>query len=144
MIVWTRWGIAVFLLFGLGVGTGFILDSIVNPGSANEPLTGIMVGIVIAAAGGYKYLFNRYVLSRHLDKPRVATASMKLDEPVRHENGIVQTHRIIQLTDPSTGQPVVVKPRSTFFFLPVGAFVVVLPIIGLIAIIANTIELTTR
>ncbi|MEP6482149.1 MAG: hypothetical protein ABJA94_09105 [Rhodoglobus sp.] len=132
MIIWSRWGILVILFFGLGVLLGFILMLVVGAPSSAGSLPGVFIGIGLMLSTVALYFFNKYVVDRHLDAPRAAVVYEKLAEPVRLDNGAVQTHRAIPLRHPETGQQLTTKPTSTLFFIPVRYWVFVLPAIGFI------------
>ena len=107
MIIWSRWGIVVLLFFGLGVGLGFLLMNLVGIHENGGPVAGIFVGLGFVLSGVALYFFNRFVVGHYIDKPQAAVLYEKLAEPVRAENGSVQTHRAIPVLHPETGQQIV-------------------------------------
>ena len=141
MIIWSRWGIVVLLFFGLGVGLGFIIMAILGIHERSGPVNGIFVGLGFLLSGVGLYFFNKHVVDKHLDKPRLAVIYEKLAEPVRAENGAVTTHRVVPVVHPETGQQIVTKPTSSFFFVPVRYWVYVLPAIGLLVLLINLVVL---
>ena len=145
MIIWSRWGIVVLLFFGLGVGLGFLLMALLGIRESGGAVPGIFVGLGFILSGAGLYFFNKHVVDKHLDKPRAAVIYEKLAEPVRAENGTVQTHRVVPILHPETGQQLVTKPTSSFFFVPIKYWVYVLPSIGLFVLIINVVvALTAR
>lgn len=141
MIIWSRWGILVFVCLGLGVGTGALLHLLVSPGVTEGAGFGVFMGVGLMFAGVYTWLLDRYVVSRHLDKPRQQFFLEPLPQPVVHPNGMKQTHRQIPVLHPETGQPVLVRPRSSLFFVPVGIWAYVLGSIGILVTIGCAIAL---
>jgi hypothetical protein len=112
ILIWSRWGIIVAVLAALGIATGILLQSAFQgAGIVQYPdrSTALFVGLGLAIGGGYTWLFERYVLTRHLDKPRLYSQTIQLDQPQTLADGTVQTH--VQRTVQS-------RPRSTFFFVP--------------------------
>lgn len=144
MIIWSRWGILAFLFVGVGVGIGFLLASAFGAASQSGPVTGVFVGIglVIAAVG--LFFFDRHVVQRYLDKPRALTVTRPLAQPYTHPDGRVQTHEVVPAVDGSTGQPIVVRPQSTLFFIPVRFWPFVLAGLGLVVLGVNVAALAAR
>lgn len=130
MIIWSRWGIVVLLFFGLGVGLGFLVMALFGIHESSGAVPGVFVGIgfILSAIG--LYFFNREVIAKHLDKPRQAV--------------VYQDGRALPVLHPETGQPLVTQPTSSFFFVPVKYWVYVLPTIGLLVLVINTVVLLTR
>jgi len=143
VIIWSRWGIVVLLFFGLGVGLGFIVMNLVGIHENGGPVAGVFVGIGFILSAVALFFFNREVVQKHLDKPRLAVVYEKLAEPTKSENGVVQTHRAIPVLHPETGQQLVTQPTSSFFFIPVKYWVFVLPAIGLVVLVINLIGVAT-
>jgi len=85
MIIWSRWGILVFVFVGLSVGFGFILKAIIAPDvDTNGPTTNILIGTAFILIGGAGlWAFSKYVLPK-MDKPTPAFIYEKLPEPVVH------------------------------------------------------------
>jgi hypothetical protein len=137
ILIWSRWGIIVAVLAALGVGAGILLQAGMQAAGIVQDAgqsSALFVGIGFIIGGGFIWLFERYVLTRHLDKPRLYTQTVPLDQPQTLADGTVQTH--IQRT-------VRVTPRSTFFFVPFkywwivsAALGGVVAIIGIIVLIA--------
>jgi hypothetical protein len=136
VIIWSRWGILVFLCVGLGVGTGALLNAIVFPGRSAGPAFGMFMGLGLIAAGVYTYLLDRFVVRPHLDKPQQQFVLEPLPQRVGN-----QTHRQVPLLHPQTGQPIFVQPRSSLFFVPVRYWPVVLAAVGILVTIVNAIAL---
>jgi hypothetical protein len=112
ILIWSRWGIIVAVLAALGVGTGYLIELGFHAAGIVQDLgqaSALFVGLGFVIGGGYIWLFERYVLTRHLDKPRLYSQTVHLDQPQTLADGTIQTH--IQRT-------VQVSPRSTFFFVP--------------------------
>ena len=130
MIIWSRWGILVLVMLGLGVGTGALLNLALNPGVTSGPGYGLFVGVGLVMAGIYTYVLNHFVIARHLDKPRQHFVLQPLPQPYVHPNGVKQTHQQVAVLHPETGQPLFVRPRSSFFFVPVAVWPYVFAAIG--------------
>ena len=141
MIIWSRWGIFVLLFLGLGIGLGFAIGGILGLIESSGPRNGVFVGIGFMLSAVGLYFFNKYVIDKHLDKPRAAVIYQKLAEPVRNENGTVQTHRAIAVTHPETGQQLVTKPTSSFFFVPVRFWPFVIGALGILVFLINLVVL---
>ncbi|HEY1531075.1 MAG TPA: hypothetical protein VGF80_09685 [Galbitalea sp.] len=139
MIIWSWWGIFVLLFVGAGVGIGFAIGAafgaLRDTGSQNGVFVGI--GFVVSSVG--LWFFNKYVVDRHLDKPRQSVVYQPLAEPVKHPNGSTQTHVAVPVLHPTTGEPLWTKPRSTFFFVPVRYWPFVLGALGVIVFLINLI-----
>lgn len=118
MIIWSRWGFIAFLFIGIGVGLGFGIRAIAGVTDSSDTVDWIFVGIGWAISGIALFFFDRYVVQRFLDKPRPMTVTRQLPQPYTHPDGRIQTHEQVQAVDPTTGQPIVVQPRSTLFFIP--------------------------
>jgi hypothetical protein len=111
ILIWSRWGIIVAVLAGLGIGTGALIQTAMAAGTTQDPSKSevVFIGLGLVIGGGYIWLFERFVLTRHLDKPRLYNRSIPLDQPQTLADGTIQTH--IQKTFEY-------RPRSTFFFVP--------------------------
>ena len=144
MIIWSRWGIVVLLFVGLGVLLGFALATIFGLVEASGPQNGVFIGVGLVLSAALLFVFVRLVVGIHIDKPKPAAIYEKLAEPIRHENGSVQTHRVIPVLHPETGQQVVTNPVSTFFFVPLRFWPFLLAGIGLIVLVVNLVVLVTR
>ena len=112
ILIWSRWGILVALLAGLGEATAALFDFgfRATAGIHTPERYGVIVlGLGLLIGAGYIWLFDRFVLTRHLDKPRLYQQQFQLQEPQTLADGTVQTHieRTVELS-----------PRSTFFFVP--------------------------
>jgi hypothetical protein len=144
MIIWSRWGILAFLFIGIGVGLGFLLAASLGMVEDSGPVNGVFVGIgfVLSAVG--LYFFNIHVMDKHLDKPRALTVTRQLAQPYTHPDGRVQTHEVVPAVDGQTGQPIVVKPRSTLFFIPMRFWSFIIAGLGVVLIIVNAVVLASR
>jgi hypothetical protein len=144
MIIWSRWGIVVLPIAVVGVGLSWALGAgvgAIHPnGTANAVFTsmGFVFGAVLLA------VFNRFVVGVHIDKPRQAMLHEDLPEPVPDEYGRLRTHRVTPAVHPETGQPVMMSPTSSLFFVPLrfwpwilGGFGVVTTVISLAAVLAR-------
>jgi hypothetical protein len=138
VIIWSRWGILVLAMLGLGAGTGSLL-SLATGGSTEGPASGLFIGVGLVLAGVYTYLLNHFVIARYLDKPQQQFLLQRLPQPVVHPNGVRQTHERIAVLHPQTGQPVFVRPRSSLFFIPVHVWPYVFATIGIVLTIGFAI-----
>ena len=135
MLFWSRWGIAAIPLVLLGLATGLGIYSVVQETgfvSSSRQWEHIFNGIGWIIGGGYVWLFDRYVLTRHLDKPRLVDMTVSLDQPQRLADGTVQTH--IQTRTQVT-------PRSTLFFIPFKYLWIVFAALGGVIMVANIVGL---
>ena len=137
MIIWSRWGIVVLLFVGLGVGLGFLLANLTGMVQPSGPVNGIFVGIGLSLAAVGLWVFVKFVVGTHIDKPKPAVMYEKLAEPVKDANGAVRTHRVIPIQHPETGQQVYTNPVSTFFFVPLKFWPFILGGIGLLVFAIN-------
>jgi hypothetical protein len=144
MIIWSRWGILAFLFVGLGVALGFLLATITGLVEDSGPVNGVFVGIGMLLAAVALFFFNRYVMDRHLDKPRPLTVTRQLALPYTHPDGRVQTHEVVAAVDGQTGEPIVVQPRSTLFFIPLRFWPFLIAGLGAVLIIVNSVVLAAR
>lgn len=143
MIIWQRWGILAFLFIGVGVGLGFLIAAVFGQADESGPIVPVFVGIgfVLSAVG--LYFFNIHVMDKHLDKPRTLTVTRQLAQPYTHPDGRVQTHEVVPAVDGQSGQPIVVKPRSTLFFIPMRFWPFLIAGLGVVLIIVNAVVLAT-
>jgi hypothetical protein len=135
VFLWSRWGIAAVPLVLLGLVTGHVIYSLLQETgfvSHSRYWEHIFDGIGWIIGGGYLWLFDRYVLTRRLDKPRLVDMTVSLDQPQRLADGTVQTH--IQTRTQVT-------PRSTFFFIPFKYLWIVSAALGGAIIAANVVGL---
>ena len=145
MIIWSRWGIVVLLFLGLGIGLGWALGWSIWLLQPSEPVNGILfmgIGDILSAA--LLWLFVKYVVGTYIDKPRAAVMFEKLAEPIRNENNAIQTHRVIPILHPETGQQLMTQPTSSFFFIPIRYWVYVLPALVVVVLLINVVALATR
>jgi hypothetical protein len=144
MIIWSRWGILALPFVGLGIGLGFLLKAVLLPGTPSSgPGTsssnGVFVGIGLVLGAAALWAAVHFLVGKVIDKPRAAMIYEKLPEPVRTENGAVQTHRAIPVVHPETGQQIVTQPTSSLFFIPVKYLPYVLAAIGVVVFIISLI-----
>ncbi len=135
ILIWSRWGIIVAVLAFLGVGTGYLIEVGFHAAGIAQDLgqaSAIFVGLGFVIGGGYIWLFERYVLTRHLDKPKAYSQTVQLDQPQTLADGTVQTH--IQRT-------VQVQPRSTFFFVPFKYWWIISAAIGGVVFVVGIVAL---
>src|SRR5689334_21582935 len=114
MIIWSRWGIVVLLFVGLGVLLGFTLASVLGRAEKSGPSNGVWVGFGFVLSSVLLWVFVKFVVGTHIDRPRPAVMYEQLPQPVKLENGTTQTHRVIPIVHPETGQQVYTNPVSTF------------------------------
>ena len=143
MIIWSRWGIVVLLFFGLGVGLGFLVMTLFGIHERSGAVPGIFIGIGFMLSAVALWFFSKKVVGTYIDKPQPAVLYEKLAEPIKHENNTVQTHRVIPVLHPETGQQIMTRPTSSFFFVPIALWVYLLPVIGLIVLVINLVVLLT-
>jgi len=130
ILIWQRWGILVVLFFPLGIGIGFLLKTIFGVQANSGPSVGIFIGLGFVISAAIMYFVVKATVGKVIDKPTPAVVWQPLAEPVKNENGSIQTHRAIPVTDPDTGQQLWTQPRSTLFFVPVKYWPYVLGAIG--------------
>ncbi|MFT4028654.1 MAG: hypothetical protein QM675_02160 [Protaetiibacter sp.] len=143
MIIWSRWGFLAFLFIGVGVGLGYLIKSIAGVQTNSGPTAGVFVGVGFLLSAVGLYFFDRYVVRRYLDKPRPLTVTRQLAEPYTHPDGRVQTHEVVPAVDGKSGEPIVVAPRSTLFFIPMAAWPFIIGLIGLVVLVINIVGLAT-
>jgi hypothetical protein len=136
VIIWSRWGFLVLVPLGLGAATGALLAWTFLPGVRDGGAYGIFMGIGIMLGGLYTYLFDRYVIERYLDRPRHQLVLERVQLP-----GGVQTHRQVPLVDPQTGEPLLVRPRSSLFFIPTRIWPTIYVVIGALAVFLSVVTL---
>ena len=139
MIIWSRWGIVVLLFVGAGVGLGFLVMNLVGIRAASGAVPGIFVGIGFLLSSIGLWAFSKFVVGTYIDKRQPAVMWEQLAEPVVAGNGAKQTHRVIPILHPETGQQVYTNPVSTFFFIPIRFWVFVLPAIGAVILVINLV-----
>jgi len=139
MIIWSRWGILVFVSIGVSVGLGFGLKALFDPGSPTDgALTNLFIGLGFIIGAGALWSFCTLALPK-LDAPKPLVLTERLAEPVRTEGGATRTHRVVPMLHPETGEQVFSRPRSTFFFVPMRFWWILLAAIGLINIVIGVI-----
>ena len=89
------------------------------------------------------FFFDRLVVARHLDRPRGMTVTRQLAVPYQHPDGRVQTHEVVPIVDPASGQQLTVRPRSTLFFIPIGIWPFIIAAIGLLALVLGIVGTAT-
>lgn len=141
MIIWTRWGILVLLFAGLGVLLGFLLRSILLPaGPLPTGVEGIFIGIGLILAAPLLAVFDRLVMRRYLDKPRPMYVTQRFAQPVTAPDGSVHTERTVPAVHPDTGEPILITPSSSLFFIPVRFWPFVLGGIGILVLVINIVD----
>jgi hypothetical protein len=143
MIIWTRWGILAFLFVGVGVGLGFLLATLTGLVRPAGSINGVFVGIGLMLAAVGLYFFNIHVVDKHLDKPRALTVTRPLAQPYTHPDGRVQTHEVVPAVDGQSGQPIVVKPGSSLFFIPMRFWSFIIAGIGLVVFVINIVAVAS-
>ncbi len=109
MIIWSRWGILTVLFAMLGVGIGFALAPILNPGAGpsykgDEIVLPFGFGMVIAAL--VMWFAVRFLVGTVIDRPQPVVIQRQLAEPPVDANGRTQTVEWAHAVDPETGQVV--------------------------------------
>lgn len=141
MIIWSRWGIVVFVMFGVGVGMGFGLGAVFAPGQDSGPGLGVCMGFGFLLATGGLWLLDHHVLRRHLDRPQPVFVTQPLPQPWVDAQGRTTTHQRVPVVNQVTGEQVLTHPRSTFFFIPVPFWVRLIGLAGTALVLVNTIRL---
>ena len=144
MIIWSRWGILVLLAAMPGVLIGGLVGTAMNDGVGNGPGFSVFFGVGLVLSGVLVYSLDRFVIARHLDKPRQQIVLQPLAQPFTHPNGVRQTHQQVALVDPQTGQPAWVRPRSTLFFIPTRIWPYILASIGVLVTLVSALQLLLR
>lgn len=134
LIFWSRWGILIIPATALGVAVGALLAQIVMPGVREGHAYGMFMGLGLILGGLSTYLVDRLLIGPHLDKPRQQFVLEPLPQPVGS-----QTHRQVPLLNAETGQPVWVKPRSTFFFVPLRIWSAVIITVGSLLLLLSLV-----
>lgn len=137
MIIWTRWGIIVFVIFGLSVGAGFLIKAIAAPGlDDSAPQTGVFVGIGFLLGAVGCWAFDRFALAK-LDAPKPAVIWQQLAQPYVNEHGLTVKQEAVPVRHPQTGEQVYYRPRSSLFFIPVRFWPYPIAAIGIVAIVVG-------
>lgn len=140
MIIWTRWGILVFVIFGLSVGAGFLLKAIAAPGLANSaPQTNVFIGIGFLLGAVGCWAFDRFALAK-LDAPKPAVIWQQLAQPYVNEHGLTVKQEAVPILHPQTGEQVYVRPRSTLFFIPVRFWPYPIAALGIVNIVIGFVN----
>jgi hypothetical protein len=140
VIIWSRWGILLLPVVGLGIATGFVLGAIAGGVTGGEVPENLFLGVGLVLAGLYVWLFDHLALP-HLDRPRQQVVLQPLAQPYTHPNGVRQTHQQVPLVNPQTGQPVWVRPRSSLFFVPVRYWPFIVAGIGIVVTVSSAVRL---
>ena len=138
MIIWSRWGILLLPVVGLGISVGFLLGALVSAATGAD-LPQLFLGLGLVVGGVLVWLFDHFALP-HLDRPRQQFVLQPLPQPVTQPNGVRQTHQQVPLVHPQTGQPVWVRPRSSLFFVPVRYWSFIVAGIGVVVVISATVR----
>jgi hypothetical protein len=136
VIIWRRWGLLVIVLALLGLGSGFLLHTVVASTGLIEPsshrVENLFAGFGWLLGAAYIWLFDRFVNERHLDKPRLYHQTVPLHPPQPLPNGQWQY---------STVHPVLLPPRpSALFFVPFKYWSIVFGVLGVVVIAVNAIR----
>ena len=131
-------------MLGAGIATGVKLHLAVCPAGDGGPHAGVFVGVGIVFAGAYTWLLDRYVVTRHLDRPRPQMVLVALPRAVALPNGARQTHRQVHLRHPATGEPLLVRPRSSLLCLPVPAWPYLFASTGIVVMLGCALALLLR
>ncbi|GAB2589114.1 hypothetical protein [Microlunatus antarcticus] len=140
MLIWSRWGILLLPVVGLGISIGVIVGAITDAVTGASVGGSLFLGVGLVLGGVFVWLFDRYALP-HLDRPRQQLVLQPLAQPYVHPNGVRQTHQQVPLVDQRTGQPVWVRPTSSLFFVPVRYWPYVVAGIGLVVTISSAVRL---
>ena len=140
MIIWSRWGILLLPIVGLGIGVGAAVGAVIDAVTGADLAPNLFIGVGLVLSGLLVWLFDRFALP-HLDAPRPQVVLQRLPQPVVQPNGVRQTHVQVPVVNPATGQQVWVRPRSSLFFVPVGIWPFVVAGIGLVLTIASAVRL---
>lgn len=130
IIIWQRWGILVVLFALVGVLLGVLLGLL--SGNSKGPGIWVLIGAGVAAAGVGLHFFTRRVVDVHLDKPRPLVVTQDLEQAYIDEYGRSRTQRTEAVVDPETGEPVLAKPTSSLFFVPMKYWSYVLAVLGVV------------
>jgi hypothetical protein len=138
IIIWQRWGIIplVFVIagfaLGLGVSAGLGLRAVPH-------LTDLSIGLGVVLAAVATLLFDRLLVRPRLDRP----VQGFVDEYVPPQaEGLAATIRRVPAFDPETGEPILVVPRSSLFFIPLRFLPAVIGGLGVILVMVNVFRLS--
>lgn len=129
MIIFSRWGLLVPLAMGVGVLCAFGLNRLIAPDVTTGPGFGVFIGVGWLVAAALTWVLVRFVVRPHLDKPRPLHVLHQLPQPIITKRGR-KTHRQVPAVDPETGQQIYTRPRSTFFFIPLSVWPIILGVFG--------------
>lgn len=132
MIIWSRWGIVVFLFIGLGVLLGFATATMFGLADADGAQFGVFIGVGFMLSAALLWLFVRFVVGVYIDKVQPVVIHERLAEPVVREDGATVHHRVVNVVHPQTGEQIYTNPVSTFFFVPIRFWPYVLGAGGLV------------
>ena len=139
MIIWTRWGIFVFLFFGLSVGLGFLLQAVLAPSvDSNSSAMNAFIGTGFIIGAAALWAFAKYALP-HMDKAKPAFIYQPLAEATVGLNGERVTHRAVPVVNQETGEQIWTRPSSTFFFVPVRFWPYVIGAIGVLNVVIGIV-----
>jgi len=140
MIIWSRWGILVFVFFGLSVGLGFSLKALGAPtAETNAPVTNTFLGAGFLLGAAALWAFTKYVMPK-LDKAKPSFVYQPLAEPMINERGVKVTHRPVAVVNQETGEQIWTRPSSTFFFIPMRFWPYPIAAIGVVNVIIGFIQ----
>jgi hypothetical protein len=133
MVAATRFGWTVAAFGILGVAGGVILAVVTGAAVAR---IGLFVSAGLVAGAALLALFDLAVVRPVLDRPIPAIAYEKLPQPVS-ENGIRITHGPVPAVDPTTGEPILTRPRSSLFGLGLLTWSAILGGVGAIVAVSK-------
>ena len=133
MVAATRFGWTVVVFGILGVSGGVIVAVV---SGAPVARVGLFASAGLVGGAALLALVDLAVVRPVLDRPVPATAYEKLPHPVI-ENGIRITHRPVPAVDPTTGEPILSRPRSTLFGLGLLTWSAILGGIGAVVAVSN-------
>jgi hypothetical protein len=129
VIIFSRWGFLVLLAMGAGVLFALGLNRLIAPDVRSGPGFGVFIGVGWLVAAALTWVLVRFVVRPHLDKPRPLFVLHPLPQPIVTDRG-KQTHRQVPAIDPETGKQIYTQPKSTFFFIPLSVWPIILGVLG--------------
>jgi hypothetical protein len=129
VIIFSRWGFLVLLAMGAGGLCALGLHRLIAPEVSSGPGFGVFIGVGWLIAAVLTWVLVRFVVRSHLDKARPLYVLHPLPQPVVTKRGR-QTYRQVPAIDPETGNAIYTQPRSTFFFLPLSVWPIILGVFG--------------
>lgn len=130
-IVWSRWGILAILFVAAGVAFGpLVLTPLLFGADPTNGQFSIGMGIGLIIVGAIMWGVVWLTVGKLIDKvgPRMAPRE------VHDEQGKVASHELLPVLD-GAGQPVIQRPVSTLFWIPVRIWPYVLAGVGVLFVI---------